>query len=112
MLKMFVLLLPLLFGAATPDLSIYTVSECPMPSWLQKTTAADGNYSMEWGTVSGATEYEVWYIKNGYTSPVQTTNQTSFTFNNLVSGNYTFYVRTVCTEGVSSFIGNNDILEF
>ena len=105
-------MLSLFFGTATADLSKCTITECPAPGWLQKTGAANHSYSMEWEQVGEAVEYEVWYTKGSYVSPVQTTVQTSYTFNNLTDGIYTFYVQTVCPNGASSFIGNNDILEF
>ncbi len=115
MLKMFVfwlLLQPLYPTAPMPAVGAFEGCGCPAATSLQKTGETATSYSFTWTGNTEATSYEVWYVRDGgFTSSVVTTTATAHTFNNLLPGQHTFYVRVVCDCGTSGFIGIEDIIE-
>lgn len=116
MLKLFVfwlLLQPLYSDAHLPIIGILDC-DCPAATGLRKTGETDDSFSIAWVGNSEATGYEVWYVREGdsFTSSVVTVTTTAHTFNNLLAGQHTFYVRVVCDSGTSSFIGIQDIIDF
>lgn len=110
MLKLLVSLILL----ATGDVSLPNENcNCPAVESVEPGRSTGSIYTIEWDAVSGATAYEVWYYRQegNYTSTVYQTPNTYFAFSNLIAGNYTFYVRAVCTLEKSAVIGVYDILE-
>ncbi len=117
MLKMFVfwlLLQPLYPIAPLPANGSLEGCSCPTATNLQKTGETTTSYSFTWTGNAEAINYEVWYVRenDAFTSSVVTTTTTAHTFNNLLPGQHTFYVRVVCDCGTSGFIGIEDLIEF
>ncbi len=64
-----------------------------------------GSVTYSWSAVSGATNYKVWYTRNGGDASAESsTSGTSITFNGLSAGSYQFYFVTVCGDGASEYI--------
>jgi hypothetical protein len=70
---------------------------CDSPT-ITITSQGGGSVAFSWGAVSGATNYEVWYVKreNNFTSQLSTTSGTVMSFNNLPAGTYKFYFKAIC----------------
>lgn len=90
------------FGFANPANNDFT--SCPAPTNVTKVDQTSNSISFEWddcGCV--ATEYRVYYVKNGQTSPEFATTDPNISIGGLSAGNYQFYFYTVCGSG-NSFI--------
>ncbi len=106
------LLQPLFFNAPTSSIGAANDCSCPVVTNLQNTGATANSLSYSWNGSTEAIYYEVWYVRDGgHTSAVSTATLTSYTFNNLLPGDYIFYVRVVCDGGTSGFIGVEDQIE-
>jgi hypothetical protein len=103
-----VLLIPIVFGFTNP---IVPESTCPGPQ-ISLTSQSSGAASFSWNAVSGATEYVVFYVRQGdnYTSPLTHTQSTSFAYSGLPSGKYNFCFATVCENGLSQIIIIEDLV--
>lgn len=104
------LLLPVFFAFSLPS-KVPTICNCDPVSNIVKTGQGTGSVTYTWDGQDEATGYEVWYVRGLYTSPVYSTSNTSFTFDGLVSGSYTFYFRALCGTAESGLIGANDVLQ-
>ena len=105
MLKILVLLLYLLQPGEACD--------CPQVSDLQTSGKANNSCSISWNGNSSASAYIVKYTRlaDGYESPMYSTSGCSFTFGNLVKGQYKFEVAAVCNGETSNLIGIEDLIE-
>lgn len=77
---------------------------CNRPQNLEVSSQTSSSVSLSWDAVSGATGYKLYYTKEGEPgqSPDHTTTNTNYTFNNLSTGRYSFYVETICDETSST----------
>jgi len=102
------LLIPIVFGfspLAVPEAS------CPGPQ-VSVTSQSTGAASFSWGSVDGATQYMVYYVRqsdNHTSQPIQTTS-TSIVFSGLTSGYYNFCFATVCGSELSGWIIIEDLV--
>ncbi len=73
---------------------------------LQRSSPSQGSVSYTWSAVSGATQYNVFYVhlSSGYTSAVHTTSSTNYTSPVLTAGTYRFYFAPVCGNETLSYI--------
>ena len=107
---LFSLMLHAVDGAAPGPL--HNGGECPSPA-VTKTFQSSTGVSFSWNAVSGATGYQVWYVRSGdnFTSQVFSTGATSINFSNLSAGTYRFYFATDCGEGgISEVIITDDLM--
>lgn len=76
---------------------------------IQK-TVSDGAVAYTWGSVPGANQYKVWYVRksDNSSSPYYFTSTNSFNFTGLSAGQYSFHFVTVCS-GEESNIGIEDM---
>lgn len=117
MLKMFVfwlLLQPWQFNALNEVSSYESCNLCPTVTNVQGSTSIQGTYSLSWNAVPSAIEYKVWYVRHsdGYTSAEFATLSSGWVFPSLTSGTHTFYIKSVCENGTTNFIGVEDLIEF
>jgi hypothetical protein len=100
-LALFTLILPLHEGRA--DVRPPAISTCDHPVATVTMQSASA-ISFAWDAVSGATAYQVRYVRlqDNYNSGTTTTGNTSITYNSLAAGTYRFYFTTVCGMGTSS----------
>jgi hypothetical protein len=84
---------------------------CDSPT-VSITSQTSNSVAFSWGAVSGATSYEVWYVKRegGFTSQPVTTSGTTTSFNNLPAGTYKFYFKTVCGGEGSNISITEDLI--
>ena len=89
-----------------------TDCECTPPSNGTVTAQTDSSASFSWDVVSGATAYQVWYVRqaDSYTGPVSTVSAAAVTFNGLSAGRYVFYLATECGVEVSDFVVLEDLI--
>jgi hypothetical protein len=99
------LLVPAVPGISSNVTPVATEITCPTPN-VSKTGQGSGSISFGWGPVSGASSYNVWYVRkdNNTSSSVFNTTANSITFSGLDAGNYRFYFSTVCEDGSSEYI--------
>ena len=95
-------------ASATPPVTLLT---CPGPT-VSKTGQSSGYVAYSWNTVSGATAYEVRYVRkeDNYTSSVISTGNTSITFSGLAPGTYAFFFVTVCGGELSETVIIDDLI--
>ncbi|MBC7776493.1 MAG: hypothetical protein H7246_13750 [Phycisphaerae bacterium] len=103
-----VLLIPIVFGFTIPAIPGTT---CPGPQ-VSVTSQSTGAASFSWNAVSGASEYVVFYVRQGdnYTSPLTYTQGTSIAYSGLSSGRYNFCFATVCGNELSQIIIIEDLV--
>jgi len=103
-----VLLIPIASGSTNPPVF---ESTCPAPQ-VFLTGQSAGSASFSWNAVSGASEYVVYYVRQGdfYTSAQTHTHNTSITYSGLPSGTYKFYFATVCGSEQSGIIIIEDLV--
>ncbi len=84
---------------------------CDTPTNVRRTSSTATSITYSWDAVSGATGYNVKYLRlsDSYQSPEWTTTATSYTFTNLTAGAYKFYFATDCGGEVSEFIVIEDV---
>lgn len=103
-----VLLIPVISGFANlPAVD----SICPGPQ-ASVTSQSTGSVSFAWNAVSGASDYVVYFVREGdnYTSQQIYTSNTSISFSGLPSGTYNFYFATVCGGEYSEVIIVEDLV--
>ena len=90
-----------------------TSCDCPSVTNLQRTGQTATSYTLSWDGHTGADSYAVSYIREegGYTSSVYSTTSSSYTFESLPNGHYTFYVTALCGTESSGFVGIEDFIE-
>lgn len=71
------------------------------PSNLSVTKVTPDDIKLSWSTVTGATSYNVYEIKDGQILPLGNVTSTTYSLNNLSEGSYQFVVSTLTTEGES-----------
>ena len=103
-----VLLIPIVFGFTKPDVLETT---CPGPQ-VSITSQSSGAASFSWNAVNGASEYVVFYVRQGdnYTSQRTYVQGTSIAYSGLPSGRYNFCFATVCGNELSSIIIIEDLV--
>lgn len=103
-----VLLISIISGFTNPSAIEPT---CPGPH-VYVTSQSSGSVSFSWNTVSGGSEYVVFYIRqpNSYTSQQTYTYNTSITYSGLPSGTYSFYFAAVCGGELSEIIIIDDLV--
>ncbi|HYV90554.1 MAG TPA: GEVED domain-containing protein [Chitinophagales bacterium] len=81
---------------------------CGIPSGLSATSVTTSSATLNWGSVSGATSYNVQYRVVGNATWTSTTSTTtSKAISSLVQNTqYEFQVQAVCTSGSSAFSGS------
>ena len=86
--------------------------DCGPVSGLTQVAKTSNSITYAWNGSADAETYRVWYVRQGdlYTSPAYYTTNTSFTFSNLASGNYTFYFEAGCSESQSIIINDLDAM--
>lgn len=79
---------------------------------IVKTGQTSNTISFSWDDVSGATGYEVWYVRvaDNYTSTPAVITNTGFTFSGLSAGRYVFYITTKCGGEQSEIMVLEDIM--
>ncbi|MFN0037817.1 MAG: hypothetical protein ACKVUS_22365 [Saprospiraceae bacterium] len=84
---------------------------CPAPT-ASKTGQSSGSVSYSWSAVSGATSYQVWYLRkeDNFSSGVMSTGNTSITVSGLAPGTYRFYFATGCASETSEYIIADDLI--
>ncbi len=103
-----VLLIPILSGFTTPAI---IETSCPGLQ-VSVTSQSSGSAFFLWNTVSGASGYVVFYIRQGdnYSSQEIYTTNTSISYSGLPSGVYNFYFATVCGSELSEIIIVEDLV--
>lgn len=103
-----VLLIPIVSGSTNPPV---IKSTCPGPQ-VSVTSHSTGSVSFSWNAVSEASEYVVFYVRQGdnYTSQQIYTGNTSITYSGLPSGTYNFYFAVVCGSELSAIIIIDDLV--
>lgn len=103
------LLLPFQFGFVR--LKNVPETTCPGPQVAVVSQGA-GEVSFSWNTVSGATGYVVYYVRqnDNYTSTPDFTQSTSIAYCDLPSGRYNFCFATVCGSEYSAIIIIEDLV--
>ena len=95
--------LPFLFSFTTSTKVLE--ANCPPPVNLNVLSQSSNSISFGWNhSTSAEMEYQMYYIKDGNTSPVYSTVDSGHTFSNLSSGTYHFYFYSVCTPNATSII--------
>lgn len=82
------------------------VSELPSgtPSLSAPASDSDGTFIVSWGTVPGASKYQLQRrLNSGSWSTVQNNSNTNYTNSNLNTGNYSFRVRACNSVGCTSY---------
>lgn len=92
--------------------AVETSCQCPTVTNIQKMGGGSDSFTFSWTGTQQADHYKVYYFRQegNFTSSHFTTANTSYTFEGMPSGNYTFFVGAVCGEGVSEFIGLEEII--
>lgn len=113
MLKMIILCLFFTPNSIAQKSLQFYFNNCPAVTNFQKTGQSSGAISFAWNGNSSATGYILVYTRqeDSYSSTEFFTTNSTYSFSNLPSGHYTFYVAAVYVEGRSSFIGVEDIIE-
>ena len=86
---------------------------CDTPANVTKVSQSSGTITFDWDDCSGGcSSYEVRYVRleDGYVSSFRTVSSSSATFTGLADGEYEFQFRTVCSGGVSSIIGVEEVI--
>ncbi|WP_261856184.1 OmpL47-type beta-barrel domain-containing protein [Clostridium folliculivorans] len=100
---LFLASLLLFFQLAPPVEKVYALTNNnalpPSNLSVQLTTPSDAKLS--WSSVYGATGYNVYGITDGQLKLVGTTTSTSYSFNNIPEGDYSYVVSTLSTDGES-----------
>jgi hypothetical protein len=114
---MFKILLFLLFLSPlgwqdTTGASAEPACACDQVANLQKSGGGSGSSSFTWSRNEAATQYKVWYYyeEGNYTSSYYYTTNSSYTFQNLSPGHYTFYFVVVCGSEEAGFVGITDLV--
>ena len=97
------LFLPVTIGVSAAPVSGIT---CPTPTGMSVTAKTSGSVSFAWNTMSGASGYQVYYVRlsDSSTSSVMTTGSPAITVSGLAPGTYRFYFATVCDSGTSDYV--------
>ena len=81
------------------------ILSCDAPTSLYITTQSHNSISFDWDDCGNSfTEYQIFYIKNGQTSPIYSCSKSEISFSGLSGGVYQFHFYTVCGGTVSSII--------
>ncbi len=107
------LLVPGAIGlSAASSVPTVAVVGCLEPGNLSRTGITSSSISFSWSGASGATGYQVYYLRmsDNTVSSVMTTGSTSMTISGLSPGAYRFYFATVCEEGTSDYIIMDDLI--
>jgi hypothetical protein len=109
------LFLSLFLWTATLDFSALRVAggcDCTVVSNVHKTGETSGTFSFAWDASTGATGYEVRYVRHddNYARPVVFTSNTAHTFTELSAGTYTFYVAAICGSEGSGWVGIAEVI--
>lgn len=104
----------LLFLPTTSDVSAADAIRltCPTPTGMSVTAKTSSSVSFAWNTMSGASGYQVYYVRlaDSSTSSVMTTGSPAITVSGLAPGTYRFYFATVCDSGTSDYVVLDDIV--
>lgn len=108
----FIVTLSAVQSFSAPTAPISPDCTCNAPGNAAVTSQTSTTVSFSWSPAFGAAAYEVWYVRtnDGYTSSTTTVSGTSISYSGLAAGNYKFYFRTNCGEGVSEIVVLEDIL--
>ncbi len=99
--------LPLAFAFSKAEMP----TTCPEPANVHKVFQSNGTVSFDWDDCGcHPTEYRVYYVKGGYTSPEYPVSTSNIAFSNLSAGSYDFFFYTVCSGGISGVIGIEDLM--
>ena len=84
---------------------------CDPPN-VSITDKSSGTVSFAWDPVQYGNTYKIWYHRSedDYTSSQTTTGSTTITYSNLPAGTYDFYFMTVCGEGNSIIVIEDDLM--
>lgn len=84
---------------------------CTAPANVTVASQGTASVTFDWDDAGfGLTEYRVFYVRGGYTSPEYATTNSNFTYSSLAAGLYDFYFYTVCERGESDIIVIEDLV--
>ena len=91
---------------------LYETTVCDPPANVYVTSQSQGQVSFAWDSLDEEATYRVWYQREGDSNPgpTSTTTTNSIDFQNLPSGNYTFYFARICGKEVSGYIIFDDLI--
>lgn len=99
---LFLVSLLLAFQLLSPLVAFATTNNNMLPpSNLIFGLITPSDVKLTWSSVYGATGYNVYGIIDGQIKPLGTTTSTSYTFNNLAEGSYSYVVSTLSADGES-----------
>lgn len=98
--------------ATNQPMALASTCDCGVPTNVQKTGQTGNSVSFSWSAVSGASSYDVWYLRvaDNYTSAHTTVTSTAATIGGLSAGRYVFYFSTNCGDVPSDIIILEDVV--